>query len=246
MFAPVRKQNLLLYLPMTEGSGTTLRDWSPYGSSATLVGNAAWVKDPGGFASEFGTKTWVSTIDGAVYLPALADTRIEVPPDPRFNFNTSDFSILLVMSGEPMSNNSTFAYYIGGVGGGCGGRSGWGLWGQLDGTGCVLPSVANCNQANNFRPNVANACFPDRFTHMWVITRTGNSLKFYRDGGLVGTATMTGDFGDAGTHALVIGDGNGSIGATEPVGKYGPIVIWNVVLTDEEINHMYVTSFLRQ
>lgn len=237
-FKPVKRDNLLLYYPMLEGSGTEIKDSSNFRSTGTLVGSVAWVRDPGGFATDFGTKPWTNLIDGSVFLPNTAGVRLETAPLSRLNFNAAPFSILFEMSIEPACNNCIIMYYIGGSGAGCGGLAGWGLWQQLDG-GAIKVSMANCNQADNYRPATADAGVPDRFTHMWLVTRSGNTLVFYRDGKLIGTATMAGDFGDAGTQILNIGDAVGAIAPAEFVGKFGTIAIWNTTLTADDAKAMW-------
>lgn len=242
----VAPNNVILYFPMKERSGTKLSDQSSFNSTGTLIGATPWVVDAGGYATTFGTATFVPSTDGAIYVSGTNGNRIEVAPISRLNFNAADFSILLDASFEPKAANTIIMFYIGGTGGGCGGVSGWGLWQQDDATaGGVVISVANCSEANNFRPRTSNSVIADNFVHEWVITRTGNSLVFYRDGTLVGTDTMTGNFGDAGTMYLNIGDGQASIAAGHFVGKFAGLVIWNKTLSANEVAAQYAMRFGR-
>lgn len=241
-FIPVRKERLLYYLPLSEGQGTELRTYSGHSDTATIVGPVAWVKDPGGYATEFGTRTWAPSMDGGLFFPNSAETRVETPPLERLNLNNRDFTIMWTGSFEPAANNAMLMYYVGGTGAGCGGRSGWGLWQQRVFAGrSIILSVANCGQALNYTPNNGNedGAISDSFVHQWVITRSGQDLKWYRDGKFLGGALMAGAFGDAGTQILNIGDGFSGIAAGEFVGKMRNLAIWNIVLTDEEVKTLW-------
>lgn len=239
-FRPVRPQNLILYCAFDDKGGTTVRDYSSYGSSVGFIGGVAWVIDPGGYATLNGTQTYSPTNEGAVYFTETAGVGLRTDLLSRLNFNTGDFSVVFVGGQEKIGTGMLFMQYVGGAGGGCGGVSGWAISTQASG----LMDFNNCSAGANY--TWGNVIKVPLFPHMYGASRRGTTLRLYIDGQLQSTVLGISDFGNAGTQSLIIAEGNASIAPSEWVGKLSTVAMWNTGLADDEMQTMYHSQFNRQ
>lgn len=229
---PARPQNVIREVYF---NNQTPRDFGFRQSTVTFIGNTFFVRDPGGYAINFGTKPYFYSGDGAVYLTGTNGVRVEFPPSSDLNFNTGNFTIFVALSMDVIAANQPFMTFAkANACAGCGGLCGWAIW---QNTGPKL-AFANCGAGANPAPAKANI-YDNQFVHGYFFRRSGAVLSFFTDGELIGTDATGGNFGDACPAGLcpplIIGDPAGVNGAGEYTGKIAAIVIWNTDLSNEEI-----------
>lgn len=237
---PARQQNIIREIYF---SNPVPRDFSSNQSTVTLVGATFFVRDPGGYATAYGTKTWYYSGDGAIFLTQTAGVRIELPPAADLNFQATDFTIFVAVSEEAnAANQPLMTFAKANACAGCGGLCGWAIW-QDNGQKLAM---ANCAAGTNPGPTVAN--IPDfKFVNGYFFRKTGTNLDFFTNGEKVG-ATVAGGatFGDACPAGkcppLIIGDVAGVNGPIEYTGKIAAIIIWNTSISDNEIKATWQNS----
>ena len=101
-----------------------------------------------------------------------------------------------------------------------------------------LGSNINFNRCNEgFNTSNSNYYY-DGVWHHYAFTYNGSQRKVYRDGNLVNTNTKSNIF-NINTYGLAIGTAQMDLAGNYFIGAMDEVNVWNVALTDNEINSVY-------
>lgn len=227
MSAYSKDDNLMLWLPMTAGSGTSVNDYSGKGHDGTITG-ANWIKIPymGSYALDFN-----GTSDNVI---VSASTDFDFGTTTDFSFlawakpnNTTGFNYIM----DKQQNSSPFGGFFMRFDN----TTGYVTIG-IDGTG--TPAFLNLTDSTNHTGNwtfIVGTCDRDIGS---------NNFKLYVDGEFITAGTESLDVSSAGT-TLKIGV-NRSGSAYYMDGQIELIKIWKgKVLSAEEIKAIYRDTYRR-
>jgi len=221
--------DLKIWLPMTEGSGSTVNDYSGNSNNATLVNSPTWVKKSylGSYAIDFeDSSSQYATISS--------------PPD-ILNSN-GNFSISVWVNPESIANTNTTELY--GQYTDTDNRWGFGFTGDnaaTEGTRIFIRQGGSTNIDIDFA-----------YTHslgewaLYTLVRNGTNFYFYVNG------VQQGSGSDASTTSSETGTARiGWFAFTSTTqdqyydGLMSDIMVWTRALTQEEIKYLYRRTYRR-
>ena len=212
----VKRENLVAFYPFSEGSGSTVYDYSGDGNDGTISG-AVYVKiKDGGYTLDFdGSNDYVSATN---FMEDLAA------------FSTSLWFKADSITASDNIEDADFLYSIGGVY--------YGAW-FSSGNDITIRSY----DGNIFDITTISTFSTSTWYHI-VHTYDGSTHKIYVDGSEdVSQSSTVNIYGSTGNNLIIGAQGGGSIDQFFD-GKISNVTIYNVALTAEEVKTLYKQTYI--
>ena len=218
MSIPIKNNDLVVYLPFDEGTGSTNYDYSGNGHNGTITG-ATWTKTP------YGGKHAL-TFDGSgdySQIAATADLAFDKDQDHTmiFWFKTNSATTKQIIFGHRKTGTVPI-YYI-----------------NIETDGRIRWLTGNPT-TQTYSTNSITADTWYMVTVVWNDTDSKKYIYLNTTEEAAASVTQTGNFLDSVTYSRVGTDEAGSDGFN---GEIDMPLIWNVALTHEEIKHIYRKTY---
>jgi hypothetical protein len=214
---PDLRSGLVLCLPMNEGTGSTVYDYSGGGNDGSITGTINWNTDDAAYGK-------------CLEFPTAKDSaRVTVPHDTAYSFTTGDFSVSFWWRDDAQDPNKNLRLVSKGVFN----DTGWEIFGGKDAI--VLRTYPGGGTSATSKTEQLPM---DKLLHHIVVTRSGTTVNFYIDG--VYCVNEGEDAVDcaANTGTLRVGNYQGSNRYT-PDGIMDELRIYDRVLSAGEIKALY-------
>lgn len=209
-----KAEGLVGYWPLDEGSGTVTKDASGNGNDGAFVDAPAWVAGKIGKALSF---------DGV-------NDYISIPHQDAYTVTTGNFSIAF----WTVQYNPHPASWPRIMGKGTHNSAGWNIYTDRNTNSTAFYTFqSGANQSVSFGV-VSNTTF----SHM-VITKSGTTIKTYRDGKLIGTGTVVNPAYS--TDPIFIGNSHPGV-LEHTKGVVDDVRMYNRALSAAEVQAMYIAN----
>jgi len=212
---PVITDDLVLYLPLNEGTGTTAYDISGNGNNGTLINGPVWSKINynGGYAIKF------DSVDDYIETPRVDMSSGKITLSFWLNLFevTTQKQMLSQRDGVSVNNWQLYSYVS-------------------DNTQAIF--IAWGTSTNSFYSPTG---YLETGWHHYVVSTDGTSIKWYKDGINVKNETLTINTLDNTTGSTIHmgSDHYGDYGN----GIFDEVRIYNKILTSEEIKAIYKQTY---
>ncbi len=207
---------LVLWLPMTEGAGTTVKDLSKYGNNGTFGAGAA-------------APSWVAGLDGLPSVDFDGDDEINIGHDASLGWGTEDGSVIVLYEVGELDRDQSILYANAG-----GGNHGYGILQRSDNL--LAAEVRPTGEARIVSNYTAGISIGELIHFAFTWNHDDGLVAGFVNGTLFGT--------ESGTTGTVPVDADAYIGSHNAAawflnGKVHLVLIYNRALDPYEIRALY-------